>query len=907
MASKILFDHTSISTISPYFYIDEQVTIIGIGMPEGDYLTFEVAEINPAARARNCGCDLIPPGDISLARVQELTCPSCVGSPVPVTLTSANPVVILDYPQGVFLRAIYHGDGLETGNVVVRAVDSSTGDVTPEMRGCPPVCCEDTEERTWEPTGVFRCNLADETYQERWRSNCNEFEWRDAGPLVWEQTADTRCVGEDVETRFRNQCNDSEWRVTGEVVWNETSEFRCVGENVETRFVNQCGVSEWRVTGEVEWSETADIRCVGTNVETRFTNQCGASEWMITGPQTWNDTGVTRCTGGGDVEAQQANDCGQVRWQNRGPAQWHDTATTRCANDVVEVFQQSDCGQTRWFATEMPCNTYIPTLDLFCGARAFRPTDPRDPAATVEVLDCCNNDTVVGYIYPTPRVGATIAVTRDECNECGIDSVLGYAVDWDNSTTCQPCALPPSECVPAWVNEGAPICQDETLQQPQVDGCGNTRFVDLGVACGGCTPDYQATENFRCYGGYYQQRYDDANNCGGPSTWQNVEPIEWTPTGAPDSCRFGTWHEQVENQCGIREWHTTGEPCADPCTPDWEPTGNTRCQNPPGTDLPWVQQEEDDGCGNIQWVNTATPNAWVRNDPLVWQCIGQILQVQETNACGTTRWVNVTDDNDPANDWQVTSEYRCTGNIEVVERASINRCGRKRWIAEPAVWVPTGNLRCNGALDLIEQELESQCNATKWVLVEPNAPCELLWPDAAAALYEVYSINDIPVNLMRSRFILEIKPNGSWQVSNTTRPNGSSSGTPASGNWHPVPTPTVGTGYEVKFEVAGACAGAPCVIESHYDAGYPGVTPYSWSASTGWLSLSSARQVTVDTGMFSASGADLPAFIKVAGYYTVSIRAVGSSGAGTPMVFDFYCTAEGDSLSPGVPEPPPSP
>lgn len=477
MATVTLFDQSSISPTSRYFYIDHQLTIVAIGMRPGDFITFEVVEANPAARAKQCGCDLLPSGKIALAAVQELTCPSCVGSPRPVTLTASNPVVILDYPQGFFIRAIYNGDGLQDGTVLVRAFDSDTTDVTPEMRGCPPICCEDTEERTWEPTGVYRCNLGEGypggTYEERERSNCGEFRWEERGPINWNETADTRCDGEDVLTRFVSQCGDSYWAITGTVVWNETNEKRCSGNNVQTRFVNQCGISEWRntgtvswfdtgdircasgnveikqendcgqtrwtVRGPVSWSDTGDIRCAGGNVEVKQTNECGQTQWVVRGPATWSDTGDVRCVGG-DVEAKQENECGQTQWVNRGPATWADTATTRCRLGVLEVFQQSTCGETRWRTTEETCTNYIPTLELFCGARAFRPTDYRDPAANVPLEGCCDDDPeIIGYIYPTPREGATTAVTTADCEVCETNEVLGYAVDWPNNLNCCSC------------------------------------------------------------------------------------------------------------------------------------------------------------------------------------------------------------------------------------------------------------------------------------------------------------------------------------------------------------------------------------------------------------------------------------------------------------------------------------
>ena len=40
--------------------------------------------------------------------------------------------------------------------------------------------------------------------------------------------------------------------------------------------------------------------------------------------------------------------------------------------------------------------------------------------------------------------------------------------------------------------------------------------------------------------------------------------------------------------------------CA-PCVPDWQPTGQTRCQ------AGVIQAQEANGCGDTRWVDTSTP------------------------------------------------------------------------------------------------------------------------------------------------------------------------------------------------------------------------------------------------------------------------------------------------------------
>lgn len=327
----VLFDKSSIAPESPIFAFDKQITITAIGIQGNDFITFERIELAAGKMAEVCGCEIIGGTKPSVIGVQELQCPTCEESePQPVRLTANNSIVVLDYPQGSALRAVYHGTGLETGEVYVVARQSSTSNLTPELRGCP--------------TGVL-------------------------------------------------------------------------------------------------WNDTGVQRCTATMVQRQQQNSCGNIRWVDAYPVTWVATGVYTCSGD-TVRRQEINDCGQLRYIAEGPVVWNDTGVERCVDNFVERQQINDCGNLRWVVTTTTCG-YCATLKLPGGGLAFRPTDTRDPLATVELTTCVDEDEepeVIGYIYPVSSPGACVAVT--ECDDCGLidgdgGQVIGYAVN--SPDTCNTC------------------------------------------------------------------------------------------------------------------------------------------------------------------------------------------------------------------------------------------------------------------------------------------------------------------------------------------------------------------------------------------------------------------------------------------------------------------------------------
>lgn len=382
--TSVLFDGRNIDQNTFYslvnFTIRDQVTIHAVNMQPDDQVTFEVLYLKSGTMPEACGC-YIQPGDMpATVGSSLLMCDQCdeeTGLKTPVRLTAENPVVILDAPQGVILRGVYEGDGIE--QAIVWAVTSTeTQDLTPGMRGCPAICCVPDPD-SWQPTGNRTCDVDNDVLLVQYIDNCGNTEWRDEGQLVWE--------------------------ATGQVVCSR----------------------DW----DHEAGEPGSTRVEQVNI-------CGQTRWVDGDPQRWVDTGAVRCVTGpaeGDdpveeyTERQVVNDCGDLDWIRDEDIAWVDTGVTRCENNIVQRQQVNPCGRLRWSDTDESCG-YLATYPLPCGGLAFRPDDNRDPEATVEIRNC--DDELVAYIYPTPRPGA-ITPVHQGCEGCG-GELMGFAVngsiDW---------------------------------------------------------------------------------------------------------------------------------------------------------------------------------------------------------------------------------------------------------------------------------------------------------------------------------------------------------------------------------------------------------------------------------------------------------------------------------------------
>lgn len=281
---NILFDQTSANLDSPVFRVGEQVTVIAVGMAPGDSITFEVISLISGDPSSICGCRLNKATNATIGSVQPLLCPSCESDgQVQVTLTENNPVVVLDWPQGALLRAMYHGTGIDDRTVTVWYNETETRSLTDAMRGCVPACCMD-EEETWTVTGIHRCTPDVVEVQEQ--SNCGNFRWVECGAVVWTDTGQLRCVaGSETATEIEqtNQCGQRRWTAGPAQVWTDTGEVRCTSTNVEAQQVNQCGLTRWVDTGTaVAWIATGLTRCVEGSLLMQETTQCGQLRWTDT-------------------------------------------------------------------------------------------------------------------------------------------------------------------------------------------------------------------------------------------------------------------------------------------------------------------------------------------------------------------------------------------------------------------------------------------------------------------------------------------------------------------------------------------------------------------------------------------------------------------------------------------------
>lgn len=125
-----LFFPQHVAPESDTFMIDYggQMTIIAIGLDEGDSIEFQVVHV-PSIDPDHCAC---PPGQVTLPSVAGFAVLKCCGEAI--TVTADNPVVILDNPQRMFIRAVLNAE--DTSGIYAWAVDTSTHNINDRLRGC---------------------------------------------------------------------------------------------------------------------------------------------------------------------------------------------------------------------------------------------------------------------------------------------------------------------------------------------------------------------------------------------------------------------------------------------------------------------------------------------------------------------------------------------------------------------------------------------------------------------------------------------------------------------------------------------------------------------------------------------------------------------------------------------------
>lgn len=105
-----------------------QVTVSGLGLQPGDSVTFELV-FTPAIQPDLCAC---PPGIVELPSVAAASPLVCCGTTV--TLSYAQPFVVIDTPQGMRARGVL--SAADPSNIWVWATNTKTPNVTDRLRGC---------------------------------------------------------------------------------------------------------------------------------------------------------------------------------------------------------------------------------------------------------------------------------------------------------------------------------------------------------------------------------------------------------------------------------------------------------------------------------------------------------------------------------------------------------------------------------------------------------------------------------------------------------------------------------------------------------------------------------------------------------------------------------------------------
>jgi hypothetical protein len=131
---------------------------------------------------------------------------------------------------------------------------------------------------------------------------------------------------------------------------------------------------------------------------------------------------------------------------------------------------------------------------------------------------------------------------------------------------------------------------------------------------------------------------------------------------------------------------------------------------------------------------------------------------------------------------------------------------------------------------------------------------------------------------------LTMNTDGTWSISMYALHGGSTSGTPLSGTWVSNPGAGIGNSYEMLLD------SSHMGISNGYTPPDQ-VSPF-FTASTGWVSLSTARTVQADTSHLIAGGAG-SGLVTVSGYFLIYIRP---NGSGSGVQSTLQVNVEADAL-----------
>ena len=165
------------------------------------------------------------------------------------------------------------------------------------------------------------------------------------------------------------------------------------------------------------------------------------------------------------------------------------------------------------------------------------------------------------------------------------------------------------------------------IERQEVNQCGGTRWVTTAELC--CTPVWVPSGDEEIDCSQSMERRWEEDGCGNTRLRPTGFPVNWASTGEV-RCEPGNIYqvEQV-NQCGDTRWITIPGGC--PCIPDWQPTGQQRCNSV------YIENQEEDGCGHTRYTPTEVEVEWMNTGETRCAPIG-FIQNQQISQCGTTRW-----------------------------------------------------------------------------------------------------------------------------------------------------------------------------------------------------------------------------------------------------------------------------
>lgn len=543
MARVTLFDQASISPYSRFFWLENQVTVVGHGLQPDDYITFEAVETNAAPMAKNCGCDFVPAGAISLNSILELTCAACNGVVSPVVLTAANPVVVLDHPQGFYLRAVYHGTGLATGEVIVRATDTETRDLTDALRGCPERCPDYVGTLCITP-GTRAFGVNDPRDPEATVPIMRE------GNIVGYIYPTPRSHAPVPVTE--DPCVPCDGNTVGAIIG-----YAMPWDGPETECLCLCYECQ-----DVSWEQVGDAFCRNSTLWVNEISNCGRTRERDTGDAccvdtTWTQVGAPECRDDDFWWVIEESNCGNTRERNTGipcgdePCTPNWTSTFECRNsgrryqvfvdqNACEPSYEVDVGPVIWTTTR----TYCGVDGFYVEEQVNQCNQVRHEATNTPCVEPCDADTWT----PTGqfRCDGSGAPEREERNDCGDTRWVPVTPEYEDSATRR-CDFEGSGRVEVW--------------QTEIHGCEGQWRDDSPVVWTPVVPP-----EFQCDASTHQQRTE--NQCG-DRRWEVVGPVVWTPTGE-EQCVDRFVQVRETNQCGDSRWRVTTTPCGQPEAPDFE-------------------------------------------------------------------------------------------------------------------------------------------------------------------------------------------------------------------------------------------------------------------------------------------------------------------------------------------------